>query len=426
MEQTIEKIIPIPSLGGTIDINLKSDVQTYGFTGTVSLSGPISIAPTGTPAEGMVVNMFFKSAVTLGAQTFTIFGKTIYKETLLKPFQAVATYINGSWWVFINSSWAEAGVVNGIHLDPGVVDNSTIEISSDVVRVKDAGITAAKLATDAVETAKIKAKNVTLAKIQDITRGSILVGGTADAPSLLDAKTSGYILIGDGTDAKSVAVSGDVTITSAGVVSIGANKITLAMIANDLLTNAKINSSAAIAFTKMAALTATKIPVINSSGFIEAGNTTPTELDTLHSVTAGVAQANKALVLGASKTIDEINITALKIGGTALTKTAEQLNDNAASVKSYNTHSNLDEAYDLHMVDTSGGNVTITLPSLASAKKKVHTFKKTSAANTLTIATSGTDNLNKMDLSDATSTTVTGGSYFTKIANATTEWQEFV
>lgn len=45
------------------------------------------------------------------------------------------------------------------------VDGSTLEVSSNSVRVKDAGITDAKLATDSVTTAKILAANVTNAKM---------------------------------------------------------------------------------------------------------------------------------------------------------------------------------------------------------------------------------------------------------------------
>lgn len=44
-------------------------------------------------------------------------------------------------------------------------DNSTIETASDQIRVKDAGITTAKLASNAVTTAKITDANVTLAKL---------------------------------------------------------------------------------------------------------------------------------------------------------------------------------------------------------------------------------------------------------------------
>lgn len=96
------------------------------------------------------------------------------------------------------------------------VDGATIEVNTDALRVKDDGITNAKLA--------------------NITRGSVKVGGVADAPTDLDAKTDGYILIGDGTDVNSVDVTGDVTITNAGVTAIGNTKVTDAMLNDDVAT----------------------------------------------------------------------------------------------------------------------------------------------------------------------------------------------
>lgn len=63
---------------------------------------------------------------------------------------------------------------------------------------------------------------VSNAKLANITRGSIKVGGAADAPTDLDAKTSGQILVGDGTDVVSVPVSGDATLSAAGAVTIAA------------------------------------------------------------------------------------------------------------------------------------------------------------------------------------------------------------
>jgi len=80
------------------------------------------------------------------------------------------------------------------------VDDSTIEINTDALQVKDDGITNDKLA--------------------NMTQGTVKVGGASDAPTDLDAKTDGYILIGDGTDVNSVAVSGDVSITNAGVTTV--------------------------------------------------------------------------------------------------------------------------------------------------------------------------------------------------------------
>ena len=68
----------------------------------------------------------------------------------------------------------------------------------------------------------LAAKAVTTAKMADLAQGSILVGGASDRPTALDAKTTTQILVGDGTDLKSVAVSGDATMTNAGVVAVNA------------------------------------------------------------------------------------------------------------------------------------------------------------------------------------------------------------
>lgn len=70
----------------------------------------------------------------------------------------------------------------------------------------------------------IAASEITLAT------GSILVG-TAGVGAALDAKTSGRILVGDGTTLASVAVSGDATLSSAGALTIAANAVSLAKFA---------------------------------------------------------------------------------------------------------------------------------------------------------------------------------------------------
>jgi hypothetical protein len=55
-----------------------------------------------------------------------------------------------------------------------VVDNTTIEINTNALRVKDLGITTAKLANLAVTTGKIADANVTLAKVQNIASNRVL------------------------------------------------------------------------------------------------------------------------------------------------------------------------------------------------------------------------------------------------------------
>ena len=76
---------------------------------------------------------------------------------------------------------------------------------------------------------------VTNAKLANMTRGTIKVGGGSNAPTDLDAKTSGQILIGDGTDVASVAVSGDIAIVANGTTTIQADAVHASMLNDDIV-----------------------------------------------------------------------------------------------------------------------------------------------------------------------------------------------
>jgi len=82
--------------------------------------------------------------------------------------------------------------------------------------------------------AKMADRFLTLLKFPLVTRGSVIVGGAADAPAELAALTTGQILVGNGTDLVSVAVSGDITLAADGTTAIGASKVTGAMLLNIL------------------------------------------------------------------------------------------------------------------------------------------------------------------------------------------------
>lgn len=76
--------------------------------------------------------------------------------------------------------------------------------------------------------------------------------------------TSAYIYVGNGSNvATGVAVSGDITMSNAGVVAI----------ASGVIVNADINASAAIAVSKLAAVTASRVLGSDGSGFIQALDT---------------------------------------------------------------------------------------------------------------------------------------------------------
>ena len=72
-------------------------------------------------------------------------------------------------------------------------------------------------------------------KLANIAQGSIKVGGGSNAPTDLDASGDGKILVGDGTDINSVAVSGDISLANNGAVTI----------ANDAVEGTMLNTNVA-------------------------------------------------------------------------------------------------------------------------------------------------------------------------------------
>ena len=85
------------------------------------------------------------------------------------------------------SSKIAAQSITGVKLNADVVDNSTVELASNVIQVKDLGITTAKIADSAVTTAKIADANITTAKIAD---NAISTASIADS-TITKAKLSG-------------------------------------------------------------------------------------------------------------------------------------------------------------------------------------------------------------------------------------------
>jgi len=108
-----------------------------------------------------------------------------------------------------------------------------VDISGDATL---AGTGALTIANDAVITAKILDANVTLAKVQDVAANSLLIRNANSSGVLSElALATTEIMIGDGTGMVAAALSGDVSMSNTGAVSIGATKVTGAMLNNDVI-----------------------------------------------------------------------------------------------------------------------------------------------------------------------------------------------
>lgn len=113
------------------------------------------------------------------------------------------------------------------------------------------------------------------------TSGNATIGGdlTITGDDLtMGTNTSGAALIADGTNFNPVVISGDLTISTGGVAAIGSG----------VIINADVNASAAIAFSKMENLTASRLLVSDGSGDVSVSAVTSTEAGYLDGVSSAI------------------------------------------------------------------------------------------------------------------------------------------
>lgn len=179
------------------------------------------------------------------------------------------------------------GGVNSISILAVNVDDSGIEINSDALRLKDNG--------------------VTLAKMAGIARGSIIVGDSSGDPSALALGGAAQFMISDGDDAVYRTMSGDATLAANGALTIANDAVEQAMIADDavgadqLASNAVVNASVA----GNAAILATKINFnTDLGGDITFGNQSNDTISTTGHFTIG----GNLTVQGSTTTVDSTTI----------------------------------------------------------------------------------------------------------------------
>jgi len=180
-----------------------------------------------------------------------------------------------------------AAAGNGLVASSGVlavgVDDSGIELNSDALRLKDNG--------------------VTLAKMAGIARGSIISGDASGDPQALSVGSAHQFLQSDGTDLAYVSMSGDATL-AAGVLSIGATKVTDAMMNDDVATGlAGVGLSAASGVLALDASEVADAGVASGDKFIfhdaTDDSTKKESIDDLATFMAGAGLAAAAGVLSA-------------------------------------------------------------------------------------------------------------------------------
>ncbi len=146
----------------------------------------------------------------------------------------------------VTSNEIATNAVGSDELADNAVDTAAItDLNVTTGKIADNAVTAAKLADDAVDTASIVDANVTLAKIQNVSANSLLVRDANSAGVLTElALANTQIMVGDGAGMSAVSLSGDVTMTNTGEVTIAAGAVESGMIAADAIDGSKIADDA--------------------------------------------------------------------------------------------------------------------------------------------------------------------------------------
>ena len=171
-------------------------------------------------------------------------------------------------------------------------DVNSVAVSGDVSLANNGAVT---IANDAVDNNKLA----------NIAQGSVKVGGGSNAPTDLDASGDGKILVGDGTDINSVAVSGDVALANDGAVTIQANAVEASMLNNNIVSGLT-DIGAAIASTDEFIIsdagTIRRSDISRLTTFLQSALTFTTNTD------VNVSKANLTTVLASYTGDDTLNI----------------------------------------------------------------------------------------------------------------------
>ncbi|MGK5091237.1 tail fiber domain-containing protein, partial [Deltaproteobacteria bacterium TL4] len=251
-------------------------------------------------------------------------------------------------------------------------------------KILDGTIAAGDIGTGAVTSTAILDDTITTADISP---------NAAIAHSKLASMSSGQILVGNGSSTPTaVAMSGDATLANTGALTIANDAITTGEILDGTIANADISPSAAIAYSKL-----------NLAG-------TLTSSDITDGTIAAVDIASDAIT---TAKILNANVTAAKLSPDA--RHAQAINATAkTSVTSPYTLTSDDG---IILADTSGGDVTLNLPTASGIGGRTYSVKLTTAGlgKTLTIDPSGTETID----GSATETLLVAGDVLNIVSDGT-------
>lgn len=235
LQPTIDNLA-VPDAGATHTLDSTVVIERYivDLTGTGTMSGNTSITSDLADITDSVYVVELPGGFILGAQTFTVFGTALTAAQALNPCMIIARWGGAAFQTQVYTDWSANNTVLLAHMN-----------------------------NDSVGTSEVVDEAISLAKMADLARGSMIVGATAsNRPTALDIKTADRLLMGDGTDAVYLTPSGDISVLSA------AGAFT---IANDAITTVKL-LDANVTFAKIEGVARGNILRGSSAGVMEELN----------------------------------------------------------------------------------------------------------------------------------------------------------
>ncbi len=335
----------LTNASSTITLKLASDVGVYYFSGTCTLGSNINVNTSGTAIEGMACLVIFNTALTLSGRTVTVLGQLIPDSLSIVGFYAICVWENAAWHVLYAKN-TSAGTGGGIGVDAngdlkvnaGTITNAMVDAAAGIVFSKLAALTVSRMLVSDGSGVIIPADTATLPSLTEL---AYVKGLTSALQTQLTARpASGAIVNADINAAAQIAYS-KLVLTGAILATDLAGSVTYAkLILTNSIVNADIYASAAIALTKLAAMTASMIPVTDASGFL---------------ISSGVPAAKAAYLTNVSSDlqtqINLVNKHVTTIGAAPLTT---------------NTVLVVGDMTDIIFCDSTAGIFDVTLPLIST------------------------------------------------------------
>ena len=209
----------------------------------VGVSGDIAITNAGVTsiASGVIVNADVNSSAAIAQSKLSLTDASTSAKGIAQfssdNFAASSGTITIKDGGVVTAELADDAVTSAKIADDAITSALIADDAVVTAAIADDAITSALIADDAVVTAAIADTAVTFANIQNVAANSIL-GRNANSSGVLSevALATTQILIGDGTGFTAAALSGDATMTNAGVVSLAAAQTNVnSLLATDIV-----------------------------------------------------------------------------------------------------------------------------------------------------------------------------------------------